>query len=1588
MEGLVRRWSAALLLLGLVAGAPIAVTAQEESGQQDPGWITRQIQNLLSGPGRTVTIGRVSSSWSLDVTLYDLAIADDEGVWLQVDQAKLDWAAGALFRREFRISGLDVNRMDVERLPAGQPEEPPSDEPFSLPQIPDLPVGLDLRHLAVKELHLGAPVLGGEAATLGINGSARLGRGDAGLGADLDIERLDRPGGAKLALNYAPDTNMLDLDLTVEEPQGGVIARAADIPGLPPVNVALRGSGPLSGWEGRLDGNAGDVARIGAEATIRGVEVAEGAQGYGMVIRGDTAFARLLDPQAAVLVGETVGFSAESVIDPNRGVTLTPARVTLAAGTAELSGSYRFDPQELDFDYVLEAGADSALRTLAPDVAWQSVRLAGTAEGPVAAPTLTADLTAEAVDAAQAALDRAVLQLRAVPSGPLDQPGSTIDVTLNGTLTNPRSPSDPRIAQVAGQEVTIEGIAVVTPGAGEIRVADLRANTAAGTASATALVERWGDAVGAQVVLDVPDLGRLPDLPVAGAASVRTDLALEQGGQILRGEATAELRGLNSTDPALEPMLRDLAGDAVTLRLAADSQDAARTVEVTELALNAPVGSLTGTATVREFGQDIAGIVDLTVPELSRLSAVAGTPLAGAAQVRADLSGGNRETLVRADLTGGVTGLNTGTPAADALAGDKVDLAGLVTVGTDGSIDMPRLKIDGRNVALTAAAALRENRLDARWRADLPRLAVLKEPLATDIAGSTSLEGTATGPLDSLEVRADLDGRNLVLAGRNVPTADVDLRATRVPGAPRGTLVASAVVDGQPLDARTGFALEGQRLDLSDISLGAERNRIAGAIRVALDRLTASGRLAGDMRDLNVFSPLAGQKLGGSGRIEVRLDDPQGRQSATAAVQGRNILVAGPEGPLLAADRINLNADVNDALGALRFDAKLDGSGITAGGADLATLTASASGTPAKAEFQARTSGQAGAPAQPARVALAGGFSQEGNLQRLRLERLDGTYGGQPFRLVNPATATIGPDRYEVRDLLLASNEGRIALDAGLVRNAIEGSATLTQVPLALAELAAPGLGLDGQINGNASFAGTTADPRADLDLRVTNLTVEGGEAAGLSGIDISTTGRWRNGRLALDGNAVTRQRDGIDMRLAAELPLVLRQEPLTVEVPMNAPVSGALRGNVELATFNDLLATTGDRAQGRLDVNLDLGGSLGNPQLGGLATLDGARYENQAAGTVIRDIVMRLRGDGTRLTIDQFNGRTPNDGIVEASGSVNVDPTDPRAFDIRVGASNAQLVQIDLATVRLDTLLSLTGPLDNPLLQGPVTIERAEIQVPEQLPPSVVEIQVEEINRPGTADTPAPGPTEDAPSAFQLRLDLTVEAQNQIFVRGRGLNVELSSDVQVTGTAAEPIIGGGLRLVSGTLDLLTKRFEFQQANIDFVGDGSTDPVLDVAAQAQAEDITAVVAVTGRASNPKIQLTSTPELPQDEVIARVLFNKPFSDLSAIEAVQLAQSVGQLAGVGGGPGILDNLRNTLGVDRLELLSGEEGEGLEGAGVAAGRYVSRDVYVGAEQRVGEAGSRVVVEIDVTDNLKVRTDVGTTSGAGVGVLYEWEY
>src|SRR5690606_3640881 len=107
------------------------------------------------------------------------------------------------------------------------------------------------------------------------------------------------------------------------------------------------------------------------------------------------------------------------------------------------------------------------------------------------------------------------------------------------------------------------------------------------------------------------------------------------------------------------------------------------------------------------------------------------------------------------------------------------------------------------------------------------------------------------------------------------------------------------------------------------------------------------------------------------------------------------------------------------------------------------------------------------------------------------------------------------------------------------------------------------------------------------------------------------------------------------------------------------------------------------------------------------------------------------------------------------------------------------------------------------------------------------------------------------------------------------------------------------------------------------------------------EEVTVTLNVTGRASNPQIAFTSSPGLPQDEIVSRILFGSSIANLSALQGVQLAASLNSLRGSGGGLNPLDKLRSATGVDRLRILGPDETTG-RGTAIAAGQYITDDIY----------------------------------------------
>jgi translocation and assembly module TamB len=384
------------------------------------------------------------------------------------------------------------------------------------------------------------------------------------------------------------------------------------------------------------------------------------------------------------------------------------------------------------------------------------------------------------------------------------------------------------------------------------------------------------------------------------------------------------------------------------------------------------------------------------------------------------------------------------------------------------------------------------------------------------------------------------------------------------------------------------------------------------------------------------------------------------------------------------------------------------------------------------------------------------------------------------------------------------------------------------------------------------------------------------------------------------------------------------------------------------------------------------------------------ADLQDVARGARLSNIAALLRLDGDMLQISRFTARAGR-GTVTARGAIGVLQPD-MPVDITIAARDARPLASDLVTADMDIELRVRGAARSRVdAVGRVHVKHADINIPGGLPPGVA---VLDVRRPGDKRPPPEEP------ALVVGLDVEVDAPRAVFVRGRGLDAEMGGKIHVGGTAAAPQISGGFALRRGTFDLAGASLKFVRGEVGFAGAGlqrRLDPTINLEAEKAAADVTAKLGVTGFASAPKIALSSTPELPQDEVLARLLFGVAVKELSPLQLVQIASAVNTLRG-GGGGGLnpLAKVKKRLGLDSLSVSGGD---GQSGPSVEAGRYVSERVNVGARQSASGT-TQARVQVDLTRRLKIETTVGSgggtlqgttpenSPGTSIGLLYQREY
>lgn len=597
----------------------------------------------------------------------------------------------------------------------------------------------------------------------------------------------------------------------------------------------------------------------------------------------------------------------------------------------------------------------------------------------------------------------------------------------------------------------------------------------------------------------------------------------------------------------------------------------------------------------------------------------------------------------------------------------------------------------------------------------------------------------------------------------------------------------------------------------------------------------------------------------------------------------------------------------------------LEGSGVQAGLA-LDSVRIDARGAVEDLQLQAQ-----------ARAEALGAVSLAGTAQR-RGTRWSGALGafelqpvrGATWRLQAPAQYTVdGADWTLARSCFAASDGGSLCADAQWPRRGlrIDGSG----LPLALAtpylperEGGRPWV-LRGEIDLDGSLRPAGRAWQGALSVR----SAEGG---------LRNSERARNDLLAYRDLRLDAEFD--PARIEATLATVFNDDGqvrarIATGWDATSPLDGEIVADTDELTWVELFSPDIVEPTGRLSVNIDLGGTRGQPALGGQARLTEFSTEVPSLGIVLEqgDVSLVAQPDGAA----RISGRVRSgEGELGIDGSLDWRNTGAPLL-LRVSGQNVLLSDTRDLRIVADPDIEVRYAASQPLsVSGTVTVPSAMLDL-ERLDQGVSV----------SPDVVVLDPVDpEANAASPLLLDLTLAMGEDVRLRGFGLDGTLGGRMRVRAQPGREMTGSGTLEVGGQYSAYGQELQVTRGRLTFNGPIS-DPLLDIRAEREieAQDITAGISVTGRASAPEAQVYTDPATDDSQALSYLALGRPLSNLSSAEGRQLDAASAALTA--GGSMLAGQLGARIGLDNAGV---SESRALGGSVLGFGKQLSPRLYVG--------------------------------------------
>lgn len=893
-----------------------------------------------------------------------------------------------------------------------------------------------------------------------------------------------------------------------------------------------------------------------------------------------------------------------------------------------------------------------------------------------------------------------------------------------------------------------------------------------------------------------------------------------------------------------------------------------------------------------------------------------------------------------------------GIISAPVRLGDKAKISAAVDLNGD-DVALSHFALDAKALKAQAQGKLSGGLASLDWKAQVDDMTAISKAYS----GTANMQGKLAGPLDNFAVSTEL---NAELALKNRPRIPVTakLRLEHLPNAPAGQVNAEAKLAGSPLQLA---ALLTSSKD-GPVKIALERANwksvtAKGSLLLAKNAELSSANLDAKMARLEDLQAVLGTPLSGAASAGLGLSMSNGRKQGQLRLRVDKAGVT----EIAMLEQAVVELTISDAIRQPTVSGRVDFNGLSAGaltGAGQLELDGTLEAL--KLRMAASLQNLAGAKAE-----LTGTGDLNTRNKQLTIIGFQAVRKDETLRLQMPAHINFA-DGVSVDRLRLNLGEAALAM-SGRISPTLALTASMHQLPAKLAAEFFPGLALTGTLQADARLNGTVSQPEGNIRVEAEGLRMSTGAAHALPPVKIQAGAEMKDSVATVNASISAGQNANASITG-------------TVSLALSEALDLHATGALDLKLLDPLLNADGRRARGQVALDATLTGSLENPSVKAALHLSKAELRDYGIGANITDITALLKAEDGTVFIDRFDGHA-GPGTLSIKGRLDLSKAG-MPVDLAVSARNARALGGERLSLNLDSDLAVRGFAEGPLTAvGSILVNRAEIRVPERLPGNIAVLKI----RTAGAQTPSPSPKTNS----DIVLNLAMNAPRKIFVRGRGLDAELGGAIKVRGTIANPQPDGVFELHRGQFTLAGKTLDFSRGTLSFDGGSLIDPALNFVAVTSGDNVTATLTVSGTASQPKFSFASVPELPQDEVLAYLLFRRSSANLSLMELVQIGSAVASLSGATSGlPDPLESVRKKLSLDRLSV-------GGANTSVEAGRYVVPGVYLGAKQGISGSSTQANIQIDLSKRLKLEATVGTGAATGkasgansIGLIYQFEY